>query len=378
MKRREFIKLAAVGTGIGTSGIPLGIAGASSRKPDIRFSKLPRWRGFNLQEKFTHKPDEWLTVAPQWGMSNEPFRESDFEWIAEFGFDFVRLPMSYKCWTDENDWYKIKEDKLKEIDEAVAYGEQYGLHVSINFHRAPGYTVNDMSFKEEHREAKSLWDDQEALDACAFHWRLFAERYKGLSNKRISFNLLNEPFRTTEDKHDRVIRRLVGDIKEIDPDRLILIDGFNFRPSFNLTDLEIAQCPRGYAPGELTHYKSTWSGKDADLWQEPDWPMKSIYNGKILDKEYLLENFKPWKDLEQEGVGLHVGEFGVYNRTPHPAALAWMEDILEIWKEAGWGWALWCFRGSFGILDSGRTDVKYDNFRGHQLDRRMLELLRRY
>ena len=33
-------------------------------------SKLPRWRGFNLLEKFTHR-------------HNAPFVESDFEWIAE-------------------------------------------------------------------------------------------------------------------------------------------------------------------------------------------------------------------------------------------------------------------------------------------------------
>jgi hypothetical protein len=40
-----------------------------------------------------------------------------------------------------------------------------------------------------------------------------------------------------------------------------------------------------------------------------------------------------------------------------------------------WGWALWCFRGSFGILDSGRGDVSYENFHGHPLDREMLTLL---
>jgi endoglucanase len=43
--------------------------------------------------------------------------------------------------------------------------------------------------------------------------------------------------------------------------------------------------------------------------------------------------------------------------------------------EAGIGWALWNFRGSFGILDSGRSDAPYENFQGHQLDRRMLDLL---
>jgi endoglucanase len=53
-----------------------------------------------------------------------------------------------------------------------------------------------------------------------------------------------------------------------------------------------------------------------------------------------------------------------------------MRDSLDLWKEAGWGWALWNLRGSFGILDSGRRDVVYESFRGHKLDREMLELLR--
>ena len=53
-----------------------------------------------------------------------------------------------------------------------------------------------------------------------------------------------------------------------------------------------------------------------------------------------------------------------------------MKDFLELWKEAGWGWALWNFRGSFGLLDSGRKDMTYEDWHGHPLDRAMLELLR--
>jgi endoglucanase len=55
--------------------------------------------------------------------------------------------------------------------------------------------------------------------------------------------------------------------------------------------------------------------------------------------------------------------------------LRWMRDCLENWKGAGWGWALWNYRGGFGILDSGRADVSYEDWRGHKLDRAMLELL---
>ena len=53
-----------------------------------------------------------------------------------------------------------------------------------------------------------------------------------------------------------------------------------------------------------------------------------------------------------------------------------MKAWLEEWKQARYGWVGWNFRGSFGILDSKRADVKYESFRGHQLDRAMLELLR--
>jgi endoglucanase len=39
---------------------------------------------------------------------------------------------------------------------------------------------------------------------------------------------------------------------------------------------------------------------------------------------------------------------------------------------------MWNFRGSFGILDSNRKDVAYDNWRGHKLDRPMLELIQAF
>ena len=32
-------------------------------------------------------------------------------------------------------------------------------------------------------------------------------------------------------------------------------------------------------------------------------------------------------------------------------------------------------RGAFGVLDSGRSDVSFENHDGHQVDRKMLELL---
>ena len=73
-----------------------------------------------------------------------------------------------------------------------------------------------------------------------------------------------------------------------------------------------------------------------------------------------------------------VGEFGAFNKTPIDVVRRWMEDMLLNWREAGWGWALWNFRGSFGIADSGRADVDYEDWRGLKLDRETLKLLQKY
>jgi len=52
------------------------------------------------------------------------------------------------------------------------------------------------------------------------------------------------------------------------------------------------------------------------------------------------ETFRPWKELENKGVGVYVGEFGLYNRTPHDVTLSFLKDNLGIWRDNGWGWAI--------------------------------------
>ena len=368
LNRRDFIQQTALASLALTAG---GLPAVAAETNEL-WRKLPRWYGFNLLEKFMDKPDDLSQIAPEWSFHNQPFRESDFDWIASFGFNFVRLPMSYKCWVAPDDWMKIVEPKLKEIDQAVEWGKQYKLHVNLNFHRAPGYCVNQPA------EPLSLWNSEQALAVCAYHWKTFAERYKGISNERLSFDLLNEPSQTTREKYTKVVTRLVGAIREADPNRLIIADGLRFGslPMPELVPLKISQSTRGYTPGPVSHFRASWAGDQDGHYPPPAWPFKDE-QGKTWDKQRLFtEKILPWKRLEELGCGVHVGEWGCYNRTPHAVALAWMKDNLELWRDAGWGWALWCFRGSFGILDSGRTDVKYEDFHGHKLDRKMLELLK--
>jgi hypothetical protein len=470
--------------------------------------KLPCWRGFNLLEKF------------QLGSGRKPFVEDDFRLIAKLGFNFVRLPMDYRLWIKDGDWQTFDEATLAEIDQAVAWGNRYGIHVCINFHRAPGYTV------AQPPEKTSLWTDAETQRVCAKHWAMFAHRYRGIPNERLSFNLMNEPSHIEPKVYAAVVRKLVAAIRAEDPDRLIISDGLRWGqdPVLELADLHIAQAARGYAPHEISHFKASWV--HGEHFPSPQWPRLLPPNGTLLspakkegaqplvidgpfasdtrlrlhvltvsqsalllveadgkkvlekqfrcgpgagewkqsvfnkqykiyqnlfDRDYMAtipagtrqvrirvadgdwleigqiglagagsneallalkqewgktaEPFRfapgapggpflglpaqdrawlwktcivPWKAAEDRGIGVMVGEWGAYNKTPHDVVLRWAEDCLRNWQQAGWGWAMWNFRGSFGILDSGRADVQYERFEGHQLDRKLLDLLQRY
>jgi endoglucanase len=55
--------------------------------------------------------------------------------------------------------------------------------------------------------------------------------------------------------------------------------------------------------------------------------------------------------------------------------LAWFGDLLSILKENKIGFGIWEFSGDFGVLNSRRDDVNYEEWHGQKLDRKMLNLL---
>jgi endoglucanase len=348
MQRRDFLRAATLA---GAAAAGLGAARPASSAPP-----LPRWRGFNLLEKFDAR-------------RSEPFREWDFRTIAAWGFDFARLPLSYQCWSEPENPFRVREEQMREIDAAVELGRRHGVHVNLNLHRAPGYCVNPPA------EPLNLWADPRALDAFAFQWAFLAGRYKGIPSTQLSFDLLNEPANVDEPTYVRVMTHTVERIRAADPDRLIVVDGLRWGrdPVPGLASLGVAQSTRGYDPMPVSHAGASWVNGAG--WAPPAWPYVPK-PGDTWDRARLRrEIVAPWKALTDRGVGVHVGEWGVYNRTPHAVALAFMRDWLAVWKEVGWGWALWNLRGAFGVLDSGRSDVAYEPYDGHRLDRAMLSLL---
>ena len=357
MERRNFLKaMIGLSSACMISGWPQELSAKAKLKDN-------KWRGFNLLNYFT-------AGYPK------PFDEEEFKWIRDWGFNFVRLPLSYWNWSKPGEYYKMDEKVLADIDNAVLWGQKYGIHICINLHRAPGYCVN----KPE--EPENIFHDQSALDGCAYQWSVFAKRYKGISSKHLSFNLLNEVADIPDADYERVVRRLVNEIRSVSPKRVIMIDGLQWggRPLLSINDLpQIIQCGRGYQPMIISHYEASWvfGNRPMQITREQlTWPLD--LDGQHYDKTWLQKMLhKSWTPLLKQGGRVFIGEFGSHNRTPHQVALDWLDDNLSVFKQNDWGWALWNLSGSFGIMDSDRQDVDYEDFHGHKLDRKMLDLILR-
>lgn len=379
MNRREFVRSA------GVAAVAAGMIGpelfASAPLPS---NKLPRWRGFNLLDFF----------APHPLQARKPTTEEYFKWMRDWGFDFVRIPIAYPYYLKLDRSTPIKPEEVYNLDplavdkiEAlVLLAHKYNMHVSINLHRAPGYCIN-AGFHEPY----NLWKDQAALDAFCFHWRMWANRFRHMSHERISFDLLNEPAMREDmnDQHSksgpvpgetyRKVAKAAADvIRKENPNHLIIADGNSVGNNVvpELVDLDIAQSCRGYFPGIISHYKAPWANKDVNNLPEPKWPGQ--VGEQHLDKSMLEKYYASWIELAKNGTGVHCGECGCWNKTPHDVFLAWFNDVLDILTTNKIGYAIWEFSGDFGILNSNRADVSYVDWYGQKLDKKYLDLLMRH
>lgn len=375
--RRDFIKK----TGLVAAGVSLAGTSLLGSCSGGTINSIPGWRGFNLLDFFSPDPENARPAT----------KEDYFRWMRDWGFDFVRIPMAYPSYIKfdrsrnimPDEVYNIDGEAVEKVDALVEMAHKYNMHVSLNLHRAPGYCINAGFY-----EPYNLWLDDEAQKAFNFHWQMWARRYKNVSRDKISFDLVNEPAMRKDpnnqhspivsvpgDAYRKVAKGAIEAIRGENPDHLVIAGGNDVGTTVvpELLDLGIAKSNRGYFPGEISHYRAPWAFADIDALPEPKWPGQ--VGDRYFSREMLEKHYAPWTEIVKQGIGVHCGELGCYNQTPHDVFLAWFSDTLDIFRESGIGFGLWEFAGSFGILNSGRSDVAYEDWHGYQLDRKLLDLL---
>ena len=349
---------------VGACALGLGLTAAGAEAPDVA-----SWHGANLLGLFdvsTKKIDKCI---------HGKFEECYFRWLRGWGFNFARLPMDYRYFVATNDWTKLQEAGFKMVDQAVAWGRKHDVHVQLCLHRAPGYTVVWWD-----RENMRLQTDAEPQVAFMRIWSEFARRYRGIPNAALSFNLVNEPTGFSELQYIDVFGRTIEAIRKVDPDRFVMLDGNKCAstPVAHFYEVPLTgQAFRGYTPHAISHYKAHYVADQPAT--EPTWPFSGeMATLRRWNFELPQATLAKFAGPRKAGYPVMIGEFGCYNQLKHETCLAWMEECLKLWQGENLGWAIWMVDGSFGFLDSERKDVSYEDFEGHKLDRKMLDLLRKY
>jgi endoglucanase len=321
--------------------------------------------GFNFQWMCSWNPDSKPQVADK--------KALDF--LAAFRFNFVRIPVDYRFWTCDFDYFHPDESVFNYLDQYLEACRSRGIHMSLNLHRAPGYCTN-----RNDMERHNLWVDEIAQNAFVFLWETFAHRYKDVPGRFLSFDLINEPpapggYDMTRQNHAALIRRTVAAICAIDPDREIVIDGLGggYLAMPELAALGVIHSGRGYHPMPISHHKATW-WPDHIRAPEPRYPGLK-WQGRKWERAALRDSYRSWRDVERCGTRIHIGEFGCFKHTPNDIAMRWLADLLDVYREFSWGYAMWNFKGPFGIIEHERPGVELESIYGYQVDHALLDLM---
>ena len=345
---------------------------------------MERLCGFNL--------GNWFSQTEFTPEKASYYAERDLRYVADLGFNFIRLPLDYSFFEVEP--YKYDEARLCLVDRAVSWASKYGLHLLLDLHVAPGYGIG--------RSDYSLWRDQEKQKRTAEIWKYLTRRYRDYG-KELAFDLVNEPGGVSDADLKAFYEKMIAAIREEDEDREIYVEGneknrvYASSPVF-VKEYKVVYSFHHYEPLWVTHLGASWAGLAYQMGirgLRPDYPGKVDlddlskefpsdwflkYNGVYADKNWIEGILRPYLELADGGKTTHCSEFGVFSKmAKRSTALNWYRDVLSIFKEHGIGWALWNLRGSFGIISTGRDDWMTGKTPwGEPMDSELLSLLRDY
>jgi aryl-phospho-beta-D-glucosidase BglC (GH1 family) len=288
------------------------------------------------------------------------FNEGDIKFMKECGATAVRLPFNYRHFEDDMDPFKYKEEGFKRLDHAIEWCEKYELYAILDMHALQGWQ-NSHWHSDNDRGISLFWNEKYYQDRAVSLWREIAKRYKGRA-VIAGYNLMNEPCTGTPDgdypfnayenyKSDwetinRVYSRLVKEIREVDPDHIIFIEGDNYSRLFsgleapfeeNLVYSSHNYILAGFGPGK---YPGKFGVYKADLLDD-----EGYWDRNRQVKEF--KNHEGTKYAESYNVPLWVGEFGAQYSGPKEEVhdrLQAMDDQLSVFEEFGAHWTTWTYK----------------------------------
>jgi aryl-phospho-beta-D-glucosidase BglC (GH1 family) len=317
--------------------------------------------GINASEWFAQSPNDYSAAR-----TNRYTDARDIALIARLGFDNIRLsidPVPLEQYPRGADG--LNADFVGRLDRAVDTMLGEGLAVEIDLHP-------EESYKQQLRTG------DHAVDELTMLWRKLAAHYANRDPERVFFEILNEPEVTDPYRWAGIQARVAAAIRQAAPRNTIVATGANYS---NLLDL-LALQPLAdgnviynfhfYDPHEFTHQGASWGlawwsythgisyppndgAMQALLLEVPDAVDRFALESYWLDHwdahriRMTIDAAAAW--AHENNVPLLCNEFGAYRNSSDPVSRAnWIHDARTAFEADGIGWAMWDYRGSFGVV----------------------------
>lgn len=147
--------------------------------PEVTQAQLPSdWKGADLSSN----KNEGC------GAGYSDFRETDIKLLADNGFNFTRVFFGFSTLRFPDypeDGRLVNENELRDLDQLIAWGMEYGVHIQI----AMSFYL-DEGGNEKMDGSIAANDAQWAM--VQDYWTMLARRYAGIPSRYLSFDLSNE------------------------------------------------------------------------------------------------------------------------------------------------------------------------------------------
>ena len=279
------------------------------------------------------------------------FREDDARFLAEHGLNVIRLPVNYRHFERDDAPLQFLETGFKALDRALDLCERHGLYVILDLHSVQGWQNGDWHCDNSSRHAL-FWQHAGFQDRLVALWKEIATRYAH-SPVIAAYDLMNEPLSNApfgrfepDDRYqpawallNGVYRRLVETIREVDPTRIIVLEGDYYSTLFSRLqapfDQELMYSSHNYIPvatSPIASYPTTIA--------------RTPWNAAAVSRQ--VEESEGFRFCRTHRVPLLIGEFGVSvhdsneEEVVKPAVLA---DQLEAFNRLACHWTLWTYKG---------------------------------
>lgn len=265
--------------------------------------------------------------------------EDDFAFLADFGFNFIRVPFHYH-WTEEAPWQSEKPSRFFEvIDRILPFARKYQLPLMLDLHAAPGAQAPDWNADNTDGTMR-FWEQAELRKASVKIWQQISAYYKD-EEMIFGYDLLNEPLAEDDSILCDFYADCISAIRNNADQHIIVLEGNEWgkrpdslRPSL-FADEQVMYQPHFYAQLYFPLPKLT------------DYPC-ILEDGRHLDKEALLKVMSSTVSHQIKRPAL-FGETGVKPKKTNQAGYQVYDDVFSLLAEKGWHWSVWTYKDTRGM-----------------------------